>query len=586
MMSAMRWACLSAVVVTEAMMYDVLEPLKLPGPKCSNGCAAWATANSTVAGWWAHGNPPANASNHCAQLANSPGLHKPVPVLDPVGVGSVGSWCLCLGSDEWDYCGSAHYIPEQINIQIASPDTVVLSFVTFEPEAPSNKPLGKLGSSVSSLQPIDTDVAVTHVYTTPAGDRKYLMHFIVLRELKPRTRYFYQVKSGASEGQWSKVFSFRAPYASGTTNVAIFGDMGVYSWNNMANMQQDNDDETIDLVVHMGDHCYNIGGMDDRRGDGYMSAYEKVISEVPWLPVVGNHEFYDGERLRRYLNQTEGSVLAHPPSHPFVATAHSTADTALGAILSRGNHHGAGSHGGVPSGTSRFYSVDFGLVHFIALDLNMYNAVDDCGEECRQAQLKWLELDLVQANANRAAVPWIVAMSHFPLYCSNCPKPGHEPGDWWNSEACEFAGHDEGCKVEGAAKGPLPPPRGPTNGDMVPDFEPLFMKHGVDVYSSGHIHDYEFIYPVYNNTAVQKNFTNPRAPVHLVTGNGGPPSASGFGKIGEWSFTHSSVYSYTRLTAYNSTTMKWTQVSNADSSILTELVITQDKHGAFPIPPN
>ena len=49
--------------------------------------------------------------------------------------------------------------------------------------------------------------------------------------------------------------------------------------------------------------------------------------------------------------------------------------------------------------------------------------------------LPWRRQDLKAAQANRKAVPWIVAMSHFPLYCSNCPKPGTEPGDWWNAEA-------------------------------------------------------------------------------------------------------------------------------------------------------
>ena len=78
-----------------------------------------------------------------------------------------------------------------------------------------------------------------------------------------------------------------------------------------------------------------------------------------------------------------------------------------------------------------YFSVDIGLIHFVALDLNMYNGVDTCGEVCRQSQLTWLEKDLIAANANRLNVPWIVAMSHFPLYCSNCPAPGSEPGDWY-----------------------------------------------------------------------------------------------------------------------------------------------------------
>ena len=79
-------------------------------------------------------------------------------------------------------------------------------------------------------------------------------------------------------------------------------------------------------------------------------------------------------------------------------------------------------------------------------------------------------------------------MSHFPLYCSNCPKPGHEPpsatagaaggartgeggapsamapprhevpppGAWWQSELCEFGGtwgHDRNCTSWDASQG-------------------------------------------------------------------------------------------------------------------------------------
>ncbi len=36
------------------------------------------------------------------------------------------------------------------------------------------------------------------------------------------------------------------------------------------------------------------------------------------------------------------------------------------------------------------------------------------------SQLAWLKQDLAAANANRAAVPWILLTSHFPLYCSIC----------------------------------------------------------------------------------------------------------------------------------------------------------------------
>ena len=213
------------------------------------------------------------------------------------------------------------------------------------------------------------------------------------------------------------MYSFKSGYSSADeaagqpTKVAIFGDMGVYSWNNMGNMLADTKNGEIDLVIQMGDHCYNIGGDDDRRGDGCednpcaprlhtcsrldrhahalalvplpppqrqftpcsinpdprvlfyaprphadMEAYQPVLSQIPWLPIVGNHEFLDGEKLHRYLNQTEGSLIANPKDqelvviadpkhHALVAGATTTADSALGRLLATGNHHGVGTHG-------------------------------------------------------------------------------------------------------------------------------------------------------------------------------------------------------------------------------------------------
>jgi hypothetical protein len=32
---------------------------------------------------------------------------------------------------------------------------------------------------------------------------------------------------------------------------------------------------------------YNLGDADESRADGYMSAYQQVLSKCPWMPVVG-----------------------------------------------------------------------------------------------------------------------------------------------------------------------------------------------------------------------------------------------------------------------------------------------------------
>ena len=37
----------------------------------------------------------------------------------------------------------------------------------------------------------------------------------------------------------------------------------------------------------MGDHCYDLGQADDRRGDAYMNALQPLLSVCPWIPIIG-----------------------------------------------------------------------------------------------------------------------------------------------------------------------------------------------------------------------------------------------------------------------------------------------------------
>ena len=157
-------------------------------------------------------------------------------------------------STDWGYCTSAAGVPEQINVQIAGPHTVVVAFVTFEPAPPTNPPIVRVGRAAQSLN--DTVTGVTHVHVTRAKDRTYYMHFVKLDGLAPRARYHYSVQSGGHNTTVSNTFSFRAPYPStggGNTVVDVWGDMGVYSWNNMENLKRDVDTEEVDLVIHLGD---------------------------------------------------------------------------------------------------------------------------------------------------------------------------------------------------------------------------------------------------------------------------------------------------------------------------------------------
>ena len=117
--------------------------------------------------------------------------------------------------------------------------------------------------------------------------RQYQMHFVKLTGLQPRGKYKYKVSSGTPDAVTSDLFTFTAPYASGVTKLGIFGDMGVFEYNNMGNLLDDYTAGKIDLIVHMGDHAYDMEDGSSERGDGYMNAYSKVLTSCPWMPVVG-----------------------------------------------------------------------------------------------------------------------------------------------------------------------------------------------------------------------------------------------------------------------------------------------------------
>ena len=573
-------AAYSAIVASlglcaDGLFNDVLAPYLVPPP---GGCKLWSETPEFDK-YWMNGAPPPGAGDLCAQQGKG-NPSAPWSSEGNMGDGStghaLGSYCVAKTTGNITACTSAMGVPEQVNVQIASSDSVVVAFVTYEAEAPLKPPvvslrpatppspspspsppsshskcavtleelcareqqqgadacnrclashwtvLGEAGCSRKSTSDFCGGAkqveGVTHKHVTNGG-RVYYMHFVRLAELEPRTRYMYSVRSGAPASNWSSDFQFRSPYSAGETRIAMYGDMGVYEWNNMGNLYHDAvETDTVDLIVHAGDHCYNEGDADERRADGYMQAFEQTLSQTLWMPVVGNHEFYSGTNLTRYLDSTwekwgpleglqQGNDQASSPTELQTwggedgLSGHTSATSALGAFLSAGNHHGPGVHSPVPSRSSRHFSVNFGLVHLVAFSLNGYNGVDpEClpGSECDQAQIDWLRRDL--AAVDRSATPWVVAITHFPLYVtenvSDLDRPVSE-FPWWASEQCEYqsmpngvAGNDcvpEALGINGTARRQLGLPHGcppacPQHGTPGTNvYEPLFFEFGVDL---------------------------------------------------------------------------------------------------------
>ena len=342
-------ATLVAVLVAGASadMYNVLSPHLLPP---AGGCKAWSDAPE-MNKYWVGGKAPADAGASCAQQ----GMGNPAATWDSdMGSGAqahvIAAYCVGKSSGKLEMCTSGKGVPEQVNVQVASGDSVVLSFVTFEDDEPTDPPTAKVtvaGGAAATLK------GVTHKHVTvgctagsipgPKGSppvkvdcRTYFMHFIKVSAMTPKATYSYTVQSGGKGAMESAKFTFRAPYSDGVTKIALYGDMGVYSWNNMQNLYEDVvTNQTADLIIHAGDHCYNEGDDDERRADAYMQAFEQVLGNAPWMPIVGNHEFYAGTNLTRYLDSTwdEWGPLNSTAEHEWGEDGLSgatSADSALG----------------------------------------------------------------------------------------------------------------------------------------------------------------------------------------------------------------------------------------------------------------
>lgn len=345
---------------------------------------------------------------------------------------------------------------------------------------------------------------------------------------------------------------------------------------------------------------------------------------------MGNHEFYADAELRRYLDQTwekwaplkEASTDSTWANH-ILEHGESNAKSHIGAFLNTGLHHAAGMHGPVPSNTSRYFSVDFGLVHLVGLTLNGYNGVDTCTTTCNEQQKAWLAADL--AAVDRTKTPWVIAFSHFPIYLSEKAGDEYDTGvledkAWLNAEECEYCGHCLNCTdvfpqardytpVQPAD--PLADDKKYTLGDARSDLEPLFYQYGVDICIpqrpgtlafpcpfppltpalasldpagtdwAGHIHFYQTFHgPLKDGKLVSEGTHNPKGVIHVCSGNGGPPSPSSCSGHTD-KLCIAQPYSYTQLVAHNATDLTWKQISNKDNSVIDEWVLHQDSHGPF-----
>ena len=290
----------------------------------------------------------------------------------------------------------------------------------------------------------------------------YYHHEVTVTGLSPATSYNYDAKLGDARIV-SAAFRTAPQTGTGRVSFIVFGDSGTGSTQQrqLATLMAN---DTYDIALHGGDIAYgNSGGTGDASyrtfNDWFFDIYAAWLPFRPVFPVEGNHD----------SRPSNGNGVAY-----------------LDAFTLPTN----GATPAYPDHRERYYSFDYGPVHFVALDTEF--TFQDATR--RAEQLSWLESDLAATTQ-----PWKIAIFHRAPYSA-----GGE--------------HGSDLPVRSA-------------------FAPVFERHGVRLALSAHEHDYERTKPL-RDSATGTPVT------YVVSGGGGAPLYPA--GTAEWTASSASRHHYVR----------------------------------------
>eukprot|EP00004_Rigifila_ramosa_P024170 TRINITY_DN6934_c0_g1_i1.p1 TRINITY_DN6934_c0_g1~~TRINITY_DN6934_c0_g1_i1.p1 ORF type:complete len:435 (+),score=47.88 TRINITY_DN6934_c0_g1_i1:24-1307(+) len=331
---------------------------------------------------------------------------------------------------------------------------------------------------------------------------------------------FYRVSSNGEA--WSEVFVTTGQPRGYPQQIALWGDMGVNSEISSAGqIALDAIEGKHFYAIHYGDTAYNMNDDCGRVGDTFLNTVQNYSTLLPVVYTNGNHESGPLRRYAEYIFRLADAQLE-------LAEA-----------------------SGSPS--NRYFMWRRGPATFFTVDPDawVYPPVFPLA----QPQYEWLDQAL--ASVNRTESPWLIGVVHRAMYCTI------DTGGECNREA-ETMRYGFGGSLYG--------------------LEELLLKYGVDLYFAGHTHHYERSWPVREGNPTQYDYTEPRAPIHIVSGIGGVNGYDAFSlPPAPWEAFRDLSYSvsYARLTFYSDDTALVEQLFAVNGTVLDSIVIKQSRHGPF-----
>lgn len=280
-------------------------------------------------------------------------------------------------------------------------------------------------------------------------------HEVVVSNLSPATKYFYSIGSTSQmiAGNDATYYFVTSPNAGSSIAIRIWviGDSGTANANAQAvrNAYLNFTGTThTNLWLMLGDNAYE-NGTDSEYQAAVFDMYPTMLRKSVLWPALGNHDT---------------AQTSNPPAGlPYFAMF--TLPTGAQA-------------GGMASGTEKYYSFDYGNIHFICLD----SMTSDRSPNGPMAT--WLRADLVSSTRQ-----WTIAYWHHPPYSKGS--------------------HDSDTDPILAA--------------MRQNILPILEDGGVDLVLTGHSHSYERSFLIDGHYGVSSTFTM----AMKKDGGSGRPDGSG-----------------------------------------------------------
>jgi hypothetical protein len=236
-------------------------------------------------------------------------------------------------------------------------------------------------------------------------------HTVKLLNLAPSTFYYYSVGNNSTSFTTpSSRYRFKTNPVPGTevpTRVWAIGDFGKGNAEQVAvknSYMQYDDSLNTDVWIWLGDNVYDDGTDEEYQTKLFeLNGFSDVFNWLPFWPSPGNHDYNTVWEESAFLGIPYSNIALEDHQGPYYDLVHVPTEAEAG---------------GFPSDLELFYSFDYGDVHFLSLNSEVFDFAQT-SQGIDRMKL-WIEQDLIQNTRT-----FTIAYFHQPPYS----KGSHDSDD-------------------------------------------------------------------------------------------------------------------------------------------------------------